>query len=115
MAYDQDLADRVLAAIGIRPGISEKRMFGGLCIMMNGNMLCGVERDRYMFRVGKERQAEALAKPGASPMDFTGKPLGGYVYVDAAVCDDETLQEWVNFTAAYVDTLPVKKPNARKR
>ena len=114
MAYDQDLADRLLQAIGTRPGVSEKRMFGGLCIMLNGNMLAGVERDRYMFRVGKEREAEALAKPGASPMDFTGRPMGGFIYVDAGSCDEAALAEWVNFTTAYIDTLPAKKPKQPK-
>ena len=112
MAYDQNLADQLLRAIGTRPGISERRMFGGLCLMLNGNMLCGVEQNRYMFRVGKEREAEALAKPGASPMDFTGRPMSGFVYVEP--CDAEELEAWVDFTAAHINTLPVKELKAPK-
>jgi len=66
-----------------RPGITEKKMFGGFCWMLHGNMLCGVEVGRYMFRVGKELESEALARPGSSPMDITGKPMRGFVWVQA--------------------------------
>jgi len=109
LAYDKELADRLLEAVGTRSGVSEKAMFGGLCVMLNGNMLCGVAKNRFMFRVGKDGQAAALARDGASPMDFTGRPLAGYVYVETD-CTDEALADWVGLAAAYVDVLPVKKP-----
>ena len=65
-------------ALRSRRGIVEKKMFGGYCWMLNGNMLCGVEVGRYMFRVGKDLEAEALSLPGARPMDITGRPMRGY-------------------------------------
>ena len=114
MAYDRDLADTLLSAIGIRPGISEVRMFGGLGIMLNGHMLCGVIGERAMFRVGKERMEEALARPGASPMDFTGKPLSGFIYVDPTDCDEAALADWIDYASVYVDALPPKKPKKKK-
>ena len=70
--------DRMKAALRRRTGITEKKMFGGYCWMLNGNMLCGVEVGRFMFRVGKVLEAEALARPGASPMDITGRPNEGF-------------------------------------
>jgi hypothetical protein len=73
MPYDPHLAERMRAALHSRQGIVEKKMFGGCCWMLNGNMLCGVEVGRYMFRVGKELEREASARPGARPMDITGQ------------------------------------------
>lgn len=80
MAIDPHLADLMRTALHRKRGISEKKMFGGLCWMLNGNMLCGLANGRYMFRVGKELQDEALSRPGASPMDLTGRPMGGLVW-----------------------------------
>ena len=68
MPHDRHLADRMRAALARHPGISERAMFGGFCWMLNGNMLCGVEVGRFMFRVGKELETRALAKPGAKPI-----------------------------------------------
>ena len=73
MPFDPHLADLMRDALKARPGIQEKKMLGGYCWMLRGNMLCGVEVGRYMFRVGKELEAQALARPGARPMDITGK------------------------------------------
>ena len=75
MPHDPELANRMRAALWRRTGITEKKMFGGYCWMLNGNMLCGVEIGRFMLRVGKVLEAEALARPGASPMDITGRPM----------------------------------------
>ena len=92
-------------ALQPRQGVVEKKMFGGYCWMLNGNMLCGVEVGRYMFRVGKDLEAEALARPGASPMDITGKPMRGFVWVDADSAIDAGLKNWLDFAARYVGTL----------
>ena len=108
MAYDQDLAARVRSALSGHAGIAERKMFGGLCFLLNGNMLCGVERDRLMFRVGKDQEAKALAKPGASPMDFTGRPLGGMVYVDPDACKGRALKGWIALAERFVGALPKK-------
>ena len=71
MAYDPHLLEEMRTALARRKGVVEKKMFGGYCWMLNGNMICGVEVGRFMFRVGKEQEAQALAQPGASPMDIT--------------------------------------------
>jgi hypothetical protein len=76
MPYDPHLADRMRTALARRRGISERAMFGGFCWMLNGNMLCGVEVGRFMFRVGKELETKALARPGAAPIVFGGRPMG---------------------------------------
>jgi hypothetical protein len=95
-------------ALRNRPGITEKKMFGGYCWMLNGNMLCGVEVGRFMFRVGKEREAEALQRPGASPMDITGKPMRGIIWVGAAEATGAGLEIWIDFAARFVGSLAPK-------
>lgn len=106
--HDPHLAARMREALAGRRGIEEKKMFGGFCWMLGGNMLCGVEVGRYMFRVGKELEAEALARPGASPMDITGKPMRGFVWVRAEHAEDEALAGWIGLAERYVGTLPSK-------
>jgi TfoX/Sxy family transcriptional regulator of competence genes len=107
MPYDPELADRMRAALKTRPGIDEKKMFGGYCWMLNGNMLCGVEVGRYMFRVGPDREAEAL-KRGATPMDITGRPMRGIVWVKAGLTEGKDLLKWIDLAAEFVGGLPEK-------
>jgi TfoX/Sxy family transcriptional regulator of competence genes len=102
------LANRVRGALKGRKGITEKRMFGGVCFLLRGNMLCGTAKARFMFRVGKEQDAEALARPGARPMDFTGRKLAGFVFVDPA-CDARALKRWIALAEKYVAALPPKE------
>ncbi len=108
MPHDPALAGRMRAALAAHPGISEKKMFGGYCWMLNGNMLCGVEVGRYMFRVGKDLEAEALARRGASPMDITGRPMRGFVWVKEDCARGRELQGWIRLAARFVETLPPK-------
>ncbi len=89
-------------------GITEKKMFGGICFLMNGNMLCGTGDGRFMFRVGKDQHEEALARPGASPMDFTGRKMGGFVWVDQETAMDTGLDDWIRFAKIFVGSLPPK-------
>jgi len=113
VAYDEAVAQRVrdhLTGIG---GVTERRMMGGLCFMVDGNMLAGVNRnksgqDRFMFRVGKENETEALRRPGASIVDMGGKRMGGFVFVEADACDRPDLNEWVGMALGYVGQLPKK-------
>jgi TfoX/Sxy family transcriptional regulator of competence genes len=84
MAYDEVLAGRVRRAIGSRADIDERKMFGGLAFLARGKMFCGVVDRDLMVRVGRENYAAALEKPHVRPMDFTGRPMVGYVYVAAA-------------------------------
>ena len=111
MPYDPHLADRMRTALARRPiigerGISERAMFGGFCWMLNGNMLCGVEVGRFMFRVGKELETKALAKPGAAPIVFSGRRMGGLVWVDEAACRGRALASWIELASRFVGTLP---------
>ncbi len=82
MAYDEGLAQRIREALDDRPGIAERKMFGGLCFTLNGNMACGVTGDELMVRVGPDKHAEALERPHARKMDFTGRPMKGLVAGD---------------------------------
>lgn len=108
MPYDAPLADAMRNALQLGENITEKRMFGGICWMLNGNMLCGVEVGRYMFRVGKAQEAHALAIPGATPMDITGRPMKGIVWVAAESAAASGLRQWVTLAGRYVSTLPAK-------
>jgi hypothetical protein len=81
MAYDEGCARRQRELLQDRPGIRERRMFGGLAFMLSGNMLCGIAGYSLTARVGPRRYEEALARPHAREMDFTGRPLRGFVYV----------------------------------
>ena len=108
MPFDPHLAERIRAALEDRAGVQERKMFGGYCWMLNGNMLCGVEVGRYMFRVGKDLEAEALARRGAKPMDITGKPMRGLVWVDAEAAREAGLPTWIDLAARFVGSLPPK-------
>ena len=81
MAYDEDLADRVRAALPDGEEVTERRMFGGLAFMLGGHMFCGVVKDTLMLRLGPEGAARALGQPHVRPMDFTGRPMKGMVFV----------------------------------
>jgi hypothetical protein len=108
MPFDADLADRLRRVVKRRAGLTEKKMFGGICWMLRGNMLCGVEVGRYMFRVGPALEAEALARKGARPMDITGRPMRGFVWVDATAAPEPELRRWVDLATRFVGKLPAK-------
>jgi TfoX/Sxy family transcriptional regulator of competence genes len=105
---NEDLAVRLRKAFAGGKNISEKRMFGGVCFLLRGNMLCGTGKTDFMFRVGKEQDAEALSRKGARPMDFTGKVMKGFVWVDPASCDGRALKRWIEIAEKYVGRLPAK-------
>lgn len=91
MPYDENMADLMRADLGVEPGLSEKKMFGGLCFLLHGHMVCGVHKGGAMYRPGKPREAEALAA-GAQPLSFTGRPMGGMVELDEATFEDAPLR-----------------------
>ena len=108
MAYDETLAETMRADLGVQPGLTEKKMFGGLCFLLHGNMVCGVTKDGAMYRSGKAREAEALAA-GASPLSFTGRPMGGMVELDRGGCADDDLRaKLTEMSLANAATLPAK-------
>lgn len=109
MAYDEGLAQRVREALSARSDLSERRMFGGLCFMLSGNMCCGIVRDELMLRVGPDAYDGVLQRPHAREMDFTGRALKGMVYVGVAgLEDDAALAEWLELGAAFAGSLPPK-------
>ena len=107
MAYDETLAKRLRYALRGAGAVSEKKMFGGLAFMLSGNMCCGVINDLLMARVGPAAYDDALARLHARPMDFTGRPMKGYVYVEpGGLRSDEELRAWVGRCVDFVSTLP---------
>ena len=110
MAYDEGLAERIRDTLGGAPGIAERKMFGGIAFLLHGNMFVGVVGSTLMVRVGPQQYDAALRKPHAREMDFTGKPLRGYVYVDeAGTAADYDLAAWVARARGFAAGLPVKK------
>ncbi len=109
MAYNEALVDRVRRSLTGSEGVDERKMFGGLCFMLHGNMILGVAKDDLMARVGPDGHDAALAQPGARPMDFTGRPMRGFVYVGPMGYEtDQALADWVARAFAFVGTLPCK-------
>jgi hypothetical protein len=109
MAYNEALADRILARLIGQPGLDQKKMFGGISFMVQGNFCCGVVKEEVCVRVGQAAYDEALAQPGVRPMDFTGKPMAGWVFVGGdAVSDDDSLGLWVERGLKYALSLPAK-------
>ncbi|MFI5300709.1 MAG: TfoX/Sxy family protein [Polyangiales bacterium] len=113
MSYDENLAERVRGLLASRTDVVEKRMFGGLCFMVNGAMCCGLTKTDFMVRVGPDQYDAALAEPDARPMDFTGRPLKGMVYVAEEALDTQSrLARWVQ---RGVDFATTKTSNDRRR
>jgi len=116
MAYDEALAARVRARLAKARGLAERKMFGGLCFLVNGHMCAGIVGSTLMLRVGPERYAEALARPHAREMDFTGRPLKGMVYVDPpGVRGPGALERWLALALAFVQSQPAKKAGGAGR
>ena len=109
MPYDEKLAERVRAIFQTEPTYSEKKMFGGVCFMVGRNMAVGVTGTDLMVRPGPENFEAALALPHARPMDFTGRPMKGFVYVESEGLETDTaLAAWVERGAAFARSLPPK-------
>lgn len=106
MAYDPGLAQRVRESLNEQPGITERKMFGGLAFLLHGKMFVGINGSTLMARVGPDRYDDALALPHVRPMDFTGRPMKGYVYIDApGLTEDSALAAWVNWCAGHAASL----------
>ncbi|MBK8983242.1 MAG: TfoX/Sxy family protein [Ignavibacteria bacterium] len=115
MAYDEKAADRVREIISLsHQNIEEKKMFGGLCFMVNDKMCIGVEKDRLMVRLDPEKYDEALKKEGCRPMDFTGKVMKGFVFVDTdALKTKKHLQYWIDLALEYNKIAKSSKKNKK--
>jgi TfoX/Sxy family transcriptional regulator of competence genes len=108
VAYDEDLADRVRAVLPEGGTVTERQMFGGLAFMLGGHMFCGVVKDSLMVRLGTDVAESALDRPHVRPMDFTGRPMKGMVFVGPGGLHDPELREWVSAAAAFTSALPPK-------
>lgn len=116
MAYDTKLADRVRKTLARRKAVTEQAMFGGLAFLLGGKMFVGILKDELMVRVGPERHEEALAQPHARPMDFTGRPMKGYVFVaPAGLRDDSALAGWIERGRTFVAGSVPGEAAQRKR
>ena len=110
MAYDEALALRIRKALAGHPGVSEKKMFGGVAFLQRGLMFVGVSGTSLMARVGKHSHADSVGRKHVREMDFTGKPMQGYVFVDSSgLKTEEQLLFWLNRCKAFVATLPPKE------
>lgn len=114
MAFNEKLADRTREIIALtHSNVSEKKMFGGLCFMVNDKMCVGVEKERLMVRIDPLKYDEAIEKEGCRPMDFTGKVMKGFVFVDInAVTTKNKLAYWIGLALAY---NKIAKPSRKSK
>ena len=116
MAYDEGLAERIRGALDEQPGVSEKRMFGGVAFLVKGHMSVGIVQDKLMVRVGPESSDRVLRERHARRMDFTGRPMKGFVYIVPSGYETDTdLQRWVDLGVSYVASLPAKPSCGQSR
>mgnify|MGYP002778310966 CR=1 FL=1 len=108
MACDPHLIDLMRGALRGRAGLVEKRMFGGVCWMLHGNMLCCAGKERFLFRVGPDGEEAALTQPGAAPMEMNGRVMRGFVWVAVDNAIDAGLEEWVGLAWGFVAGMPAK-------
>ncbi len=110
MAYDEKLAERVRRALAPRRNVAERKMFGGVCFMVDDHMACGIVMDMLMVRLSAGAAAASLTEKHVRPMDFTGKPLKGFLYVEAdGIKTAAQLRKWVERAVAHAESLPAKK------
>jgi len=110
MAFDERLAARVQKALAPRRNVTERKMFGGVCYLLDGHMACGIVDNKLMVRGAAEDTAAWLRTPHVKPMDFTGRPLKGFVYVEhGGTKTAAQLKQWIERAAAFAESQPPKK------
>jgi TfoX/Sxy family transcriptional regulator of competence genes len=110
MPYDELLSVRIRALLGPLPNLGEKKMFGGVGFLVNGNMACGVHKNDLIVRVGAAKYTEALSRPHTRIFDMTGRPMAGWVLVEPEGCATESdLKAWVEQGLAFARSLPGKE------
>jgi hypothetical protein len=114
MACDERLVQRIRDSLRDIANVHERRMFGGACFTLNGNMFCGVVKDEIMVRVGPDRYLQSLRMPHTREMDFTGLPLAGYVFVaKMGLASDASLRKWLDMAGTFARALPAKATKRR--
>ncbi len=109
MAYDEHLADRIRDNLPRGVAVTEKKMFGGLCLLDRGNMACGIVEDKLMLRLTKELAARYRKEPFTADMDFTKRPMPSMMYVlPEAIAEDDALRMWLRRAFEFTATLPAK-------
>jgi len=108
MAFDDALAERLRDRLRDAAGVHEKKMFGGLAFLTDGNMTVGVHGDDMIVRIAPDDTPTALAEPGVRPFDITGRPMRGWILVAGEALDDDALDGWVERARTFVATLPPK-------
>src|SRR4029078_8005335 len=113
MPYNEKLADRTREIIALtHKNVEEKKMFGGLCFMVNDKMCMGVEKERLMVRLDPAKYDEVMEKEGCKPMNFTGKIMKGYVFVDIDVLNTKKeLEYWIGFALEFNKKAKASKKN----
>ena len=105
MPYNEPLAERIRRALRTCADVTEKKMFGGLAFLLDGKMFCGIVKKEMMVRVSPNRYEESLREAHVRPMDFTGRPMNGYIFVEPAGCRTEkAVRAWVERGAKFVTT-----------
>src|SRR5262245_51767857 len=110
-----DLAAAVRTALAGTGSIREVKMFGGIGFMLNGNLVTGASKRGLLVRVGKEREAEALKRPGTRAMEMMGRKMDGYVYVDPPGLSESAVKGWIQMASSFVRTLPRKTAGAKPK
>jgi len=109
MPYVEHMAETMRADLGVVPGLSEKKMFGGLCFLLHGNMVAGLGKDGAFYRAGKPNEAEAMALSGTGPMVMGARRMGGFVRLDAGGFDAAaTRRKLTDIALAFTASLPPK-------
>ncbi len=109
MPFDEAVAERVRVFLRGDHSLKEERMLGGLAFMVNGHMCCGIVGDDFVVRTGPEEYRAALSQPHAQPMDFTGRPMRGFVYVGPdGYSSNRDLKAWIKQGLHFVLSLPSK-------
>jgi TfoX/Sxy family transcriptional regulator of competence genes len=109
VAYNEGLATRLLGILDEEAGLAEKKMFGGVALLLDGNVALGVIGDDLLVRIDPGQQGTLMAQPGTRPFDMTGRPVKGWIVVAASMCaEDDDLRRWVSRGVAYARSLPPK-------
>lgn len=114
MAYSEE-TDTYLQSLISEWKTEKRKMFGGTCYLLNGNMLCGVNKNLFILRLDMESGERILEHPAASHFDMTGRPMTGWLQVDPDKTDAKTLKDWVDASYSFVSALPPKNPAKKKK